>query len=417
MDAIVIKGGKRLEGSVDISGAKNAALPILASTLLASGTSVLTNVPRLEDVSTMIRLLEYMGAECRWRDALIVDSTRFKNSEAPYELVKTMRASILVLGPLVARHGHARVSLPGGCAIGARPINLHLKALEALGARIELEHGYVTAHCDRLRGGEVNFDTVTVTGTENILMAACLADGVTTIDNAAEEPEVVALAETLSRMGGRISGAGTRRIVVEGVPSLSPVASRIMPDRIEAGTMMVAAAITGGDVRIRGARQEHLGAVVAKLEEVGVKIEPEGDTLRVIGPKRIGSADLRTHPFPGFPTDMQAQFMALMTISEGDSRISETVFENRFMHVNELQRMGADISIQSNTAHIRGVPHLSGAPVMATDLRASASLILAGLAARGETRVTRIYHLDRGYEQLERKLTDLGASVRRVSEE
>ncbi|MDP3940411.1 MAG: UDP-N-acetylglucosamine 1-carboxyvinyltransferase [Deltaproteobacteria bacterium] len=417
MNAIVIKGGKRLEGSVDISGAKNAALPILASTLLTSGTSVLTNVPRLEDVSTMIRLLEYMGAECRWHDSLIVDSTRLKNSEAPYELVKTMRASILVLGPLVARYGYARVSLPGGCAIGARPINLHLKALETLGARIELEHGYVTAHCDRLRGGEISFDTVTVTGTENILMAACLADGVTTIDNAAEEPEVVALAETLSRMGGRISGAGTRRIVVEGVPRLSPVASRIMPDRIEAGTMMVAAAITGGDVRIRGARQEHLGAVVTKLEEVGVKIEPEGDVLRVIGPERIGSADLRTHPFPGFPTDMQAQFMALMTISEGDSRISETVFENRFMHVNELQRMGADISIQSNTAHIRGVPHLSGAPVMATDLRASASLILAGLAARGETRVTRIYHLDRGYEQLERKLTDLGASVRRVSEE
>jgi UDP-N-acetylglucosamine 1-carboxyvinyltransferase len=364
----------------------------------------------------MLRLLGNMGVESDWQDSLTVDSSHFKNAEAPYELVKTMRASILVLGPLVARHGHARVSLPGGCAIGARPINLHLEALEALGARIDLEHGYVTAHCDRLVGGEVNFETVTVTGTENILMAASLAEGVTTIENAAEEPEVAALADVLTRMGARISGAGTRRIVVEGVPSLSPSASPIMPDRIEAGTMMVAAAITGGDLKLLGARADHLGAVISKLEEAGARIEVEPDGLRVAGPGRIESADLSTSPFPGFPTDMQAQFMALMAIAGGESRISETVFENRFMHVNELQRMGADISIQSGTAHVRGVPALSGAPVMATDLRASASLILAGLAARGETRVSRIYHLDRGYERLERKLSGVGASIRRVSD-
>lgn len=416
MDAIVIKGGRRLAGSIEISGAKNATLPILASTLLVSGKSVIRGVPDLKDVSTMMQLLAYMGIACRGREVLTIDSSRLKNSEAPYDLVKTMRASILVLGPLVARYGHARVALPGGCAIGARPINLHLKGLEALGAKIELEYGYVTVHADRLVGARVEFDTVTVTGTENILMAACLADGVTVIENAAREPEITALAEALRRMGARIEGAGTGRITIEGVERLTPAAVRVMPDRIETGTLMVAAAITGGDVTLKGAVSDHLHAIITKLEEAGARVDVSEAAIRVVGPDRLRAADVETHPFPGFPTDMQAQFMALMTLADGESRVSETVFENRFMHVSELKRMGADISIESGTARVRGVSHLSGAPVMATDLRASASLILAGLAARGETRVSRIYHLDRGYERLERKLAGLGADIKRVSE-
>ncbi|MFQ5457968.1 MAG: UDP-N-acetylglucosamine 1-carboxyvinyltransferase [Myxococcota bacterium] len=416
MDAIIIRGERPLTGEVPVSGAKNAALPIMASTLLTSGKCALLGVPDLQDVRTMIRLLGTMGVVCGEGKTLTVDAGRLKNTEAPYDLVKTMRASILVLGPLVARHGHARVALPGGCAIGARPINLHLRALEALGARIDLEYGYVTAHADRLVGARIAFDTVTVTGTENVLMAAALADGETVIENAAREPEITALADTLSRMGARIAGAGTERITVQGVESLSPVAARIMPDRIEAGTLMVAAAITGGDVTLRGARADHLGAVIVKLREAGVRVELAGDDIRVSAPEGLRGADVETRPFPGFATDMQAQFMALMTLARGESRISETVFENRFMHVSELQRMGADISIESGTARVRGVGKLSGAPVMATDLRASASLILAGLAARGETRVSRIYHLDRGYERLERKLAALGADIKRVSD-
>ncbi len=418
MDRILIQGGRRLEGDVEVSGAKNAVLPILAATLLTSGMSVLRGVPRLEDVRTMLQLLEHMGVSHRWPpdsndDFLAVYTTRVNTPEAPYELVKTMRASILVLGPLLARYGRARVSLPGGCAIGARPINLHLKGLEALGAKIEIEHGYVTAFCDRLTGGKVYFETVTVTGTENLLMAASLAEGVTVIENAAQEPEVVELARVLARMGAKIEGAGTNTITVEGVPLLLPVEVKVMPDRIEAGTFMVAAAITGGDVTLRNARPEHLEAVSAKLVEAGAQIERVPDGLRVIAPERIGSADIRTAPFPGFATDMQAQFMALMALASGTSRISETVFENRFMHVSELQRMGADITVEAGIAVVRGVPRLSGAPVMATDLRASACLVLAGLAAEGTTEISRVYHLDRGYERIEEKLSRLGAEIRR----
>ena len=425
MDRILIQGGRRLEGEVEVSGAKNAVLPILAATLLTSGMSVVRGVPHLEDVRTMLRLLEHMGVTSRWpevssgarvdsdNDFLAVDTTRVTRPEAPYDLVKTMRASILVLGPLLARYGRARVSLPGGCAIGARPINLHLKGLEALGAKIELEHGYVTAHGERLTGGKVYFETVTVTGTENLLMAASLAEGVTVIENAAQEPEVVELARVLARMGAKIEGAGTNTITVEGVPLLLPVEVKVMPDRIEAGTFLVAAAITGGDIRLRNARPEHLEAVIAKLTEAGAQVERVPAGLRVIGPERIRSTDLRTSPFPGFATDMQAQFMALMALADGTSRISETVFENRFMHVNELQRMGADITVEAGIAVVRGVPRLSGAPVMATDLRASACLILAGLAAEGTTEVSRVYHLDRGYERIEEKLSRLGAEIRR----
>jgi UDP-N-acetylglucosamine 1-carboxyvinyltransferase len=411
---IVIRGGRRLAGTVGISGAKNAALPIIASTLLTQGTCRIHGVPQLQDVKTMLRLLEWMGVGWQWDGSLALDATELQRSEAPYNLVKTMRASVLVLGPLVARFGHARVALPGGCAIGARPINLHLKGLQALGAKIDLERGYVIARCDRLRGGKIYFDTVSVTGTENMLMAASLADGVTIIENAAREPEVVELARALGLMGARIRGAGTATLTIEGVSRLRPLAVGVMPDRIETGTLMMAAAITGGDVTLLGARPGHLEAVTAKLREAGAEIDARDDRIRVLGPDRIRSADVSTHPYPGFATDMQAQFMALMTRAEGQSRITETIFENRFMHVSELQRMGADISVQSSVAMVRGVPRLSGAPVMASDLRASASLILAGLAAEGVTRVARIYHLDRGYERFDEKLAALGAEIERV---
>lgn len=417
MDKIVIEGGERLVGEVEVSGAKNAALPLLAATILAEGTTVLENVPNLEDIRTTRKLLSKLGAKVEAdenKHVVSVDSSSLNSCEAPYELVKTMRASSLVLGPLVARFGKARVSLPGGCAIGARPINLHLTALEKMGAEIKIDHGYVEAKARKLKGANIYFDIVTVTGTENIMMAASLAEGTTVLENAACEPEVTETAELLNRMGAKVRGAGTDVITIEGVSSLKPVSYRVMPDRIEAGTFMVASALTRGNIKLRNCVAEHSMALINKLREAGVEINAEDDGIRVIGHRRIKSVDIKTHPFPGFPTDMQAQMMVLMTLGDGLSVITETVFENRFMHVCELQRMGADIRIDGHSAIVRGVPYLSGAPVMATDLRASASLILAGLAAEGVTEVSRVYHLDRGYEKIEEKLSKLGAKIKRV---
>ena len=417
MDKIVINGGVPLRGEVQVSGAKNSALPLLFATLLTDGVSEISNVPELRDISTAIKLLGELGAEVTLDDHHCrIDSRRIQSIEASYDLVKTMRASVLVLGPLLARCGHARVSLPGGCAIGARPINLHLKGLEALGAKIRIAHGYVEAAAPRLRGARISFDMPTVGGTENLLMAAALAQGETVLENAAREPEVVQLAQALMSMGVKIEGAGTAIVHIQGVDRLTPLQCRVIPDRIEAGTFMIAAAITAGDVLVRGAVRKDLEALISKLTEAGARISEEGDALRVIGPKKPQAVDIRTSVFPGFPTDMQAQFMALMTLAEGSSRIAETVFENRFMHVCELQRLGADIQIDGNSAMIRGVQQLTGAPVMATDLRASASLILAGLAAENTTEVSRIYHLDRGYERIEKKLATLGARIRRERE-
>jgi UDP-N-acetylglucosamine 1-carboxyvinyltransferase len=417
MDKIVIRGGERLIGEVAVSGSKNAALPIFASSLLTAGSNLYRNVPMLKDVQTIMSVLQHLGVRVEGEGREFrIEAEEISNGDAPYDLVKTMRASILVLGPLVARTGMARVSLPGGCAIGARPINLHLKGLEAMGARIELEHGYVVARCEGLRGAPISFDTPTVTGTENLMMAATLAMGKTVLQNAAMEPEVVELADVLSKMGARIRGAGTPVIEVDGVESLQPVEHSIMPDRIEAGTLMIAAGLTRGSIKISNCPVHHMETVITKLREAGIEIEPEANGTRVVGSPRIRSVDVRTHPYPGFPTDMQAQFMALMSLGRGLSVISETVFENRFIHVSELIRLGADIRIQEDSAIIQGVPHLSGAQVMATDLRASASLILAGLAAEGVTEVSRVYHLDRGYEQLERKLAALGADITRVKE-
>jgi UDP-N-acetylglucosamine 1-carboxyvinyltransferase len=413
---IVIRGGARLKGEVRVSGAKNAALPILASSLLAQGRSIYRNVPALGDVRTMGRLLGKLGAEIEDKPAgtMVVDATKITELEAPYELVKTMRASVLVLGPLCARYGRARVSLPGGCAIGARPIDQHLKGLAAMGARIELEHGYVSARARRLRGATIVFDLVTVTGTENLMMAAALAKGRTTLENAAREPEVEELARVLNKMGARIHGAGTSLITIEGVDELQPVEHSIIPDRIEAGTLLVAAAITRGDVLVRDCLPEHLEAVLAKLRASGVEVTADGDGIRVRGKSELRPADISTQPFPGFPTDMQAQFMVLMTRARGQSVLSETIFENRYMHVPELQRMGADIVVEGRTAIVRGPTKLTGATVMATDLRASASLVLAGLIAEGTTEILRIYHLDRGYDRLDKKLRALGADVRRA---
>jgi UDP-N-acetylglucosamine 1-carboxyvinyltransferase len=417
LEKIVIKGGVPLAGEVQVSGAKNSALPLLFATLLAKGTSEISNVPDLRDINTAVKLLRELGAEVESEGGCYrINSDKIKSIEAPYDLVKTMRASVLVLGPLLARFGRARVSLPGGCAIGARPINLHLKGLEALGAKIVLEHGYVEATTDRLRGAKISFDLPTVGGTENLLMAAALAEGETVLENAAREPEIVQLAEALNGMGAKITGAGTAVIQIQGVESLNSLNCRVIPDRIEAGTFMIAAAITAGNVLIHHAVSKDQEALISKLIEAGATIQPEGDGLRVIGPKRVTPVDIRTSVFPGFPTDMQAQFMALMTRAEGTSRISETVFENRFMHVCELQRMGADIQIDGHSAIIRGVGEMTGAPVMATDLRASASLILAGLAAENTTEVSRIYHLDRGYEKIEKKLSALGAKIWREQE-
>lgn len=417
MEKIVIKGGVRLSGEVRVSGAKNSALPLLFATLLAAGESELTNVPALRDINTAARLLAGLGAEVHCAEGVCrVDATNLSGVEAPYDLVKTMRASVLVLGPLVARFGRARVSLPGGCAIGARPIDLHLKGLEALGAEIELDHGYVEARCERLHGARISFDFPTVGGTENLLMAAALADGESVLENAAREPEIVQLADALISMGARIEGAGTAMIRVQGVDALKPLTCRVIPDRIEAGTFMIAAAMTGGSVLVRDVVRQDLEALIGKLHEAGVRVEEEGDGLRVEAPQTLKAVDIRTMVFPGFPTDMQAQFMALMTTATGTSRISETVFENRFMHVCELQRMGADIQIDGHSAIVRGTPQLTGAPVMATDLRASASLVLAGLAAENTTEISRIYHLDRGYERIEEKLAGLGARIWREQE-
>jgi UDP-N-acetylglucosamine 1-carboxyvinyltransferase len=422
MDKFIIEGGPPLQGEVTISGAKNSALPLLAATILAPGQHQLSNVPKLLDVKTMGRLLEKLGAEVdhsrlSCENILTINTDNLNNATAPYEMVKTMRASILVLGPLLARKGQAEVSLPGGCAIGARPVNLHLKGLEALGAQIQVEHGYIKAQARKLRGREIHFDTSTVTGTENLLMAAVLAEGTTVLNNAAMEPEVTELAEVLSSMGARISGAGTERLIIEGVKDLKPISHEIMPDRIEAGTFLLAAAITSGDLVIKKARMEHLHALVDKLQEAGVQISESNEGLSVRRRGPLVSVDIKTQAYPGFPTDMQAQFMALMCLVPGGlSVITETVFENRFMHVLELQRMGAEIRIEGHSALVHGVASLSGSKVMATDLRASASLVLAGMVADGTTEVARIYHLDRGYENLEQKLNKLGARIQRVPE-
>jgi UDP-N-acetylglucosamine 1-carboxyvinyltransferase len=416
LQKIVINGGKRLQGEVRVSGSKNAALPILASALLVRGRSTFRNVPALGDVRTMGRLLARLGAQVTdsGKGVTRIDTTDAAGHEAPYELVKTMRASVLVLGPLVARTGRARVSLPGGCAIGARPIDQHLKGLEAMGARIELSGGYVSATARRLRGASIVFDMVTVTGTENLMMAAALARGRTTLENAAREPEVEELGRVLNKMGARIRGAGTSLVTIEGVEELTPIEHSVIPDRIEAGTLLVAGAITGGNVLLRDCLPEHLEAVIAKLRAAGAEVAADGDGIRVRGKAEFRPADVSTQPFPGFPTDMQAQFMVLMTRARGQSVLTETIFENRFMHVPELARMGADIVVEGRTAIVRGPTRLAGATVMATDLRASACLVLAGLIARGRTEILRIYHLDRGYDRLDAKLRALGADVRRA---
>jgi len=415
LDKLIIHGGRRLAGEVVVSGAKNAALPLLFATLLAPGPHRIGNLPRLRDISTAERLLAELGAEVDSSNGSVRVTTEQINSmEAPYDLVRTMRASVLVLGPLLARYGRARVSLPGGCAIGARPINLHLKGLEAMGAEIRLDHGYVEASATRLQGARIYLDIPTVGGTENLMMAATLARGVTVLENAAREPEILDLANALQGMGARIEGAGTDTIVIEGVDELAPMDYRVMPDRIEAGTFLVAAAMTGGRVGVMGSRSEHMEALLSKLEEAGAAVATDAQTLWVSGPEEIKSVNIKTQPHPGFPTDMQAQFMALMSLGKGTSMITEAVFENRFMHVCELQRMGADISIEGHTATVKGVAGLLGAPVMATDLRASASLVLAGLAADNTTEISRIYHLDRGYEKLEEKFRSLGADIERV---
>ena len=417
MDRLVIRGGKRLKGSVDISGAKNAALPIMAASLLSEGYSTVLNVPGLRDIMTMGRLLANLGAGFHIESSKMMISTeKIKIFEAPYDLVRTMRASILVLGPLLAKYGRAKVSLPGGCAIGARPINLHLMGLEKMGAEIKLDSGYVVAKAKRLKGAAIYFDTPTVTGTENLMMAASLAKGRTILENAAKEPEVLDLANALISMGARIDGAGQSVIEIDGVDELRPMKYSVIPDRIEAGTFITVAGITGGDITLRGCKTDHLDATVMKLRETGISFEEVPGGIRAIGRSRPKATNVRTMPYPGFPTDMQAQFMALMCVSDGTSVIKENIFENRFMHVAELQRMGADITVEGGTATIKGVDRLKGAPLMATDLRASASLIVAALAAKGETVINRIYHLDRGYEKMEDKLAKLGADVKRVKE-
>ena len=419
MDKIIVSGGAALQGEVRISGAKNAVLPILCATLLADEPVEIANVPHLHDVRTTARLLGGLGAGIghdQGASVIRVDPSTVDSHLAPYELVRTMRASVLVLGPLLARHGAAEVSLPGGCAIGSRPVDLHIKALEALGAEIVVEHGFIKARAGRLRGGHVDFEMVSVGATENVLMAATLADGTTVIDNAAREPEIVDLAACLVAMGARIEGAGTSRITVHGVERLHGARHEVIADRIETGTFLVAGAITGGRVTATHARPDTLGAVLDKLRAAGAEVTVDGGRVTVdMHGRRPRAVDIVTEPHPGFPTDMQAQFMALDCVAEGTGTIDERIFENRFMHVNELMRLGADIHIDGNRATVKGVARLSGAPVMATDLRASASLILAGLVAEGETTIDRIYHLDRGYEHIERKLSGLGARIRRVS--
>ena len=416
MDKLLIRGGAPLSGEGRISGAKNAALPIMCAALLSQSPLRLTNVPHLRDVTTLLTLLGGMGVAVSLDEklGLELDAGRLHTPFAPYEMVKTMRASILVLGPLLARCGEARVSLPGGCAIGQRPVDLHIKGLQAMGAEIRVEHGYIIATAKRLKGARIFTDLVTVTGTENLMMAACLAEGTSVIENAAREPEVVDLANCLTAMGANIEGAGTDMITIEGVSALTGAAHRVMPDRIETGTFLAAAAATGGSVRLRNTNARFLEAVVDKLREAGATVTADDDSilLEMDGPPR--SVNLRTAPYPAFPTDMQAQFMALDCIARGTAVLTETIFENRFMHALELQRLGADIEISGNTAVVKGVPRLDGATVMATDLRASASLVIAGLVAKGETAIERIYHLDRGYECIEEKLSQLGARIRRV---
>lgn len=417
MDKLLISGGQALEGEISVSGAKNAALPILASTLLTTEPVTIGNVPHLHDITTTMELLGRMGAELTLDERLNIEvnNQNINDLFAPYELVKTMRASILVLGPLLSKYGQAEVSLPGGCAIGTRPVDLHIKGLAAMGADIHVEGGYIKAKTKRLKGAHLTLDLVTVTGTENLMMAAVLADGVTVLENAAREPEVVDLAVCLNSMGARIEGAGTDRIVIEGVESVGGTTHNIMPDRIETGTYLVAAAMTQGKVKLKNTRPDYLDSVLAKLVEAGATIEALDSSISLdMKGRRPAAVDIHTAPFPGFPTDMQAQFTAMNCIAEGSGIITESVFENRFMHVQELHRMGADIKLEGNTAISTGVDRLTSAPVMATDLRASASLVLAGLVADGETKVDRIYHIDRGYEMIEEKLSQLGASIKRV---
>lgn len=416
MDKLLIQGGTALSGEVAISGAKNAALPILCASLLTAEPMHFTNVPHLNDISTMLRLLAEMGVGVTMDgvDGLVLNGGGLNNPVASYEMVKTMRASILVLGPLLARCGEARVSLPGGCAIGARPVDQHIKGLQAMGAEVKVEQGYVHARATRLKGARICTDMVTVTGTENLMMAACLAEGETIIENAAREPEVVDLANCLVSMGARISGAGTDVIRIQGVDKLHGATHSIMPDRIETGTYLCAAAVTGGDIRLVKTSAAYLDTVVDKLMDAGCDISVERDAIRLRAPQRLKAVSLRTAPYPAFPTDMQAQFMAINCVADGVATIRETIFENRFMHVNELMRLGANIQIEGNNAIVRGVDRLEGATVMATDLRASASLVIAALVAQGETLIDRIYHLDRGYERIEEKLARLGACVKRV---
>ena len=420
MDKLRIRGGRRLQGEIEISGAKNAALPELCACLLTTEPVTLRNVPRLQDVATMLKLIRNMGVQAERADdgLLHLNAGPLHTPEAPYELVKTMRASVLALGPLLARFGHAKVSLPGGCAIGSRPVDQHIKGLSAMGAEIKVEHGYMVARLapglTRLRGARIATDMVTVTGTENFLMAACLADGETILENAAQEPEIPDLAEMLIAMGARIEGHGSSRIRIQGVDRLHGATHQVVADRIETGTFLCAVAATGGDVLLRHGRAEHLEAVVEKLRDAGVTVTPLADGIRVQADGRLRAQSFRTTEYPGFPTDMQAQFMALNAVSQGTAKVTETIFENRFMHVNELVRLGANIQIDGKVALVEGVPQLSGATVMATDLRASASLVIAGLVADGDTLVDRIYHLDRGYDQMESKLRALGADIERI---
>ena len=415
MQKLAILGGTPLHGEVFISGAKNAALPIMCASLLSADPLQLSNVPDLHDVSTMLKLLQQMGVTAEVRgEEMTLHGAQVDKLEAPYDMVKTMRASVLVLGPLLARFGEARVSLPGGCAIGSRPVDLHIKGLQAMGAQISIEHGYIHAQAKRLKGARIFFDIVSVTGTENLMMAAALADGVSVLENAAREPEVVDLANCLIEMGANISGAGTDMITIAGVEKLHGAKHRILPDRIESGTFLVAAAATGGSITLRNTRADILDTVIEKLREAGVRLRVEADTIHLEMHGRPQSVNLRTAPYPAFPTDMQAQFMALNAIADGSAMMVETIFENRFMHVQELRRLGAQIDVEGNTAVVRGVAHLEGAAVMATDLRASASLVIAGLVAQGETVIDRIYHLDRGYAHIEAKLSKLGANIRRL---
>ena len=416
MDKLAIQGGARLSGEIRISGAKNAALPILCAGLLTAETLRLENLPKLKDISTSLTLLGYIGMQVELDDKNSVDlqAAHLDKLEAPYELVKTMRASILVLGPILARYGEARVSLPGGCAIGSRPVDLHIKGLQAMGAEIHIEHGYIHAKAARLQGARIFMDTVTVTGTENLMMAATLANGVTVLENAAREPEVFDLAQCLIAMGAKIEGAGSDTITITGVETLHGATHKIMADRIETGTYLVAAAMTQGQVKLLGTRADTLDAVLEKLREAGAQIDVESESISLSMQSRPRAVSIKTAPYPAFPTDMQAQFMALNCIADGVSRVTETIFENRFMHVQEMQRLGADIEVEGNTALVRGVHKLEGAVVMATDLRASASLVLAALVAEGETVIERIYHIDRGYECIEEKFSQLGARIRRV---